>query len=85
MHLFAVFILNKVLFLASKSLSLALNPVAKFIVPDWGDKVDYGIGFSYRPARLHRLAGPLINTFISIFNPNIIFTFSITILSWNSR
>jgi hypothetical protein len=32
--------------------------VAKFIVPDWGNKVDSGIGFlSYRPARLHRLAG----------------------------
>ncbi len=25
--------------------------------PEWGDKVDYGIGLSYRPARLHRLAG----------------------------
>ncbi len=31
--------------------------VAKFIVSDWGDKVGSGIGFSYRPARLHRLAG----------------------------
>ncbi len=29
---------------------------AKFIVPDGGDKVDSGIGFSFRPARLHRLA-----------------------------
>ncbi len=27
---------------------------AKFLVPDWGDKVS-GIGLSYRPARLHRL------------------------------
>ncbi len=25
-------------------------PVAKFIVPYWGDNVDYGIGLSYRPA-----------------------------------
>jgi hypothetical protein len=33
----------------------AERPVAKFIVPDWGDKVDSGIGLSYRPARL--LAG----------------------------
>jgi len=33
------------------------NPVAKFIVPDWGDKVDSGIGVSYRPAKLHRLEG----------------------------
>ncbi len=32
-------------------------PVAKFIVPYEGKKVDYGIGLSYRPARLHRLAG----------------------------
>ncbi len=29
---------------------------AEFIVPDWGDKVNSGIGL-YRPARLHRLAG----------------------------
>jgi hypothetical protein len=32
---------------------------AQFIVPDWGDKVDYmayGMGcMSYRPVRLHRL------------------------------
>ncbi len=36
-----------------------LSYAAKFIVPDWGggDKVDSGIGLSYRPARLHRLAG----------------------------
>ncbi len=26
------------------------GPVAKFIVPDWGDKVDSGIGLSYLPA-----------------------------------
>jgi hypothetical protein len=31
--------------------------VVKFIVPDWGDKVNSGIGLSCRPARLHRLAG----------------------------
>jgi hypothetical protein len=30
---------------------------AQFIVPDLGDKVDYGIVLSYRPVRLHRLAG----------------------------
>jgi hypothetical protein len=24
------------------------EPVTKFFVPDWGDKVDYGIGLSYR-------------------------------------
>jgi hypothetical protein len=34
-----------------------LGPVAKFLVPDWGDKVDSGIGLSFRSARLHRLAG----------------------------
>jgi hypothetical protein len=33
------------------------KPEAEFIVPDWGDKVNYGIGLSYRPAKLHRLAG----------------------------
>ncbi len=34
-----------------------MDPVIKFIVPDWGDKVSSGIGLAYRPARLHRLAG----------------------------
>jgi hypothetical protein len=29
--------------------------VAKFTVPDWGDKVNSGVGLSYQPARLHRL------------------------------
>ncbi len=31
--------------------------VAKFIVPDWGDKVDSGTGLSYWSARLHREVG----------------------------
>ncbi len=30
---------------------------AQFIVPDWGNKVDFVLGLSYRPVRLHRLAG----------------------------
>ncbi len=30
----------------------------QFIVPDWGDKVDYGIGLSTGPSGyIHRLAG----------------------------
>jgi hypothetical protein len=33
------------------------EPVAKFIVSVWRDKVNSGIGLSYRPAKLHRLAG----------------------------
>ncbi len=28
------------------------SPVAKFIVPDWGDKVDSGIGLSYWPVTM---------------------------------
>ncbi len=28
-------------------------PVAKFVIPGWGDKVNSAIGLSYRPARLH--------------------------------
>jgi hypothetical protein len=28
--------------------------VAKFYVPNWGDKVNSGIGLSYRPAGLYR-------------------------------
>jgi hypothetical protein len=35
--------------------------VTKLIVPDWGDKVDSGKGFSYRPAMLHRLTGKCDN------------------------
>ncbi len=37
--------------------STVVIPLVKFTVPDWGDKVDSGIGFSYRPARLHRMEG----------------------------
>jgi hypothetical protein len=33
-----------------------LKTEAEFLVPAWGDKVDYGIVFSYWSARLHRLA-----------------------------
>ncbi len=33
------------------------RPVAKFMVPDREDKVNSGIGLSYRSARLHRLEG----------------------------
>ncbi len=38
----------------SLSHSRLRSPVAKFIIPGWGDKVDSGIGLSYWPARLHR-------------------------------
>jgi hypothetical protein len=27
--------------------------VAEFIVPDWGDKVNYAMGLSYRPSKLY--------------------------------
>ncbi len=37
--------------------SLQLSTEAKVMVPDWGYKVDSGIGLSYRHAKLHRLAG----------------------------
>ncbi len=33
------------------------GPEAQFLKPDWGDIADSGIVSSYRPARLHRLAG----------------------------
>ncbi len=32
------------------------SPEAQFIVPDWGDKVDHGIGLSYRHVRLQKAA-----------------------------
>ncbi len=48
-----------------------LCTVAKFIVPDRGDKVDSGIELSYLPGRLHRLTGrfhnPVLETTISTF------------------
>jgi hypothetical protein len=37
--------------------SIFKHAIAKFLVPDWGDIVDSGIELSYRPARLHRMAG----------------------------
>jgi hypothetical protein len=30
-----------------------------FLVPDWDDIVDSGIGLSYRPARIHKAGGPV--------------------------
>jgi hypothetical protein len=39
----------------NKKAFAAKSSVAEFIVPDWGDEVNSGIGLSYRPARLHRL------------------------------
>jgi hypothetical protein len=46
-----------------------LNPIAKFIVPDWGVKVDSGIGLLYRHARLHRQEGRYDNLCRSQLNP----------------
>ncbi len=46
-------------------LSLIYNE-AQFLVPDWRDKVDYGIGLSYRPAKLHRLAGRYDNPMLDL-------------------
>ncbi len=47
------------------------SPVAEFIVPDWGDTVDPGIGLSYRPIMLHRLSGrndnPIRNQLYPLF------------------
>ncbi len=42
------------------------SPVAEFIVPDWGDKVNTGIGLSYRPTRLHRLCGPVCQPYAGV-------------------
>ncbi len=39
---------------------------AEFIVPDSGDKVNSRIGLSYRPARLHRLAGQYDNHMLEL-------------------
>jgi hypothetical protein len=36
-----------------------MEKIAKFLVPDWGDIVDSGIGLSYWPAKLHRLVAGL--------------------------
>jgi hypothetical protein len=41
--------------------SLESLPVAEFIDPDWGDKVNSGTGLPYRPARLLGLAGQYDN------------------------
>jgi hypothetical protein len=52
-----MYVLCKIILMSKKSLSAWLTSEAQFRVPDWGDKVDYGIGMSYRPVRLHWLAG----------------------------
>ncbi len=44
-----------VLLSASDCNIAAVPPVAEFIDPDWGQKVNSGIGMSFRPARLHGL------------------------------
>ncbi len=38
----------------NKKLSLDKSSVPEFIVPDWGDEVNSGIGLSYRSVRLHQ-------------------------------
>ncbi len=43
--------------LCSVKLCLHKSPVAKFLVSDWADIVDYATGLSYWPTRLHWLAG----------------------------
>jgi hypothetical protein len=35
--------------ISQSPISSSENPEAQFIVPDWGDKVDYGTALSYRP------------------------------------
>ncbi len=39
-----------------------MSPVAEFINSDGGDKINSGIGLSYRPDRLHGLAGRYENS-----------------------
>jgi hypothetical protein len=60
--------------LTRRSLSYSVSsscPAAKFIVPDRGDIVDSGIELSYRPARLHGLAGRYENLMPeSTFSPS---------------
>jgi hypothetical protein len=41
----------------SMAASLVWSTSFLFVVPAWGDKVNSGIGLSYRPERLHMLAG----------------------------
>jgi hypothetical protein len=44
-----------------KKKEIGKGSVAKFLVPDWGDKVNSGAGLSYLPARLHWPAGQYDN------------------------
>ncbi len=58
-HIFVIFVSTSVDSFCSQRITymLIIIPLAKFIVLGWGDKVDSGMRLSYRPARLHRLAG----------------------------
>jgi hypothetical protein len=42
-----------------KKLGIGPDPVAKFLVPDWGDIVDSSIGLSYWLASLCTPGGPV--------------------------
>ncbi len=48
----------------------ALQYIAKFIVPDWGDKVDSGIGLLYLPARTGWQAGTTTLCWSQLYNPS---------------
>jgi hypothetical protein len=51
---------------------LAICTVAKFVVPDWRDIIDSGMGLlSYRPARLHRLAAGTTTLCLSRLYPQV--------------
>ncbi len=52
-----VVVSSKVIFRHSSLLTVPYSLVAKFIVAYWLDKVDYGIGLSYRRASLCSLTG----------------------------
>jgi hypothetical protein len=51
-----------------------MTPVAEFIDPWLGDKVNSGIGLSFRPARLRRLAGRVSTEFRRQGIPSVFFT-----------
>ncbi len=51
---YLIFPKNIITWLYKKLSKYWMNLVAKFLVPDWVDKVDSSIKLSYQPARLHR-------------------------------
>ncbi len=59
--------------------------VAKFIVPDWEDKVDSGIGLSYRPASICKPAGGTLSPSHGLIIWLLLTSLEYTVQEWSRK